>query len=673
MDLFNTKEIRSREKLFNSLVKNSDTTYIMCDKKKRSVLYMTKNVSEVMKMEDLETTSSNILQEKKDDLQIVEEIFELPILKEQLRSWDGESDFVSNMIAYRSSSYKHTRWLKIKIYPIYEKKKEYMIILISDATKEHEQQHLLVSQASDIKAREKQLNQITATSYDVEMDVNLVTGELRLHNLKEDSPYFGANKTSNYEDTLKEIIDTRILETDREEVKNILSLDHLKTLVEEKKLEPIGVRYHLNLKESNMCLESTAFFTENRGETHVIILTKDVTENAEYVRRQNAILQNALNEARQASEAKTAFLSIISHEIRTPLNAIIGLSESILDENIARNVKEDVESIQSASNSLLGIIDRLLDISKIESGVMDLEEKEYNVPKLLKSFENIAKERIEDKDIDVILNVSKDIPTKLYGDSGRISQVILNIIDNAAKFTKSGSITIDAKCEKKQNNARLIISVTDTGIGIRKNILEKLFDSSKKITTNEKEYVSGMGLSIASKLIDLLKGEIEVESKEGEGSTFTVSINQKIMDETAIGDINGHTVTKKNSAFNAKGKSILVVDDNKLNLKVAVRLLKPYEVEVEALAGGAECISMIESGRTFDLILLDQMMPEISGVETLHKLKEIEGFNIPVVVLTADAIVGKKEEYLSLGFDDYLSKPIDTEELSRILKKYLKN
>ncbi len=673
MDLFNTKEIRSREKLFNSLVKNSDTTYIMCDKKKRSVLYMTKNVYEVMKMEDLETTSSNILQEKKDDLQIVEEIFELPILKEQLRSWDGESDFVSNMIAYRSSSYKHTRWLKIKIYPIYEKKKEYMIILISDATKEHEQQHLLVSQASDIKAREKQLNQITATSYDVEMDVNLVTGELRLHNLKEDSPYFGANKISNYEDTLKEIIDTRILETDREEVKNILSLDHLKTLVEEKKLEPIGVRYHLNLKESNMCLESTAFFTENRGETHVIILTKDVTENAEYVRRQNAILQNALNEARQASEAKTAFLSIISHEIRTPLNAIIGLSESILDENIARNVKEDVESIQSASNSLLGIIDRLLDISKIESGVMDLEEKEYNVPKLLKSFENIAKERIEDKDIDVILNVSKDIPTKLYGDSGRISQVILNIIDNAAKFTKSGSITIDAKCEKKQNNARLIISVTDTGIGIRKNILEKLFDSSKKITTNEKEYVSGMGLSIASKLIDLLKGEIEVESKEGEGSTFTVSINQKIMDETAIGDINGHTVTKKNSAFNAKGKSILVVDDNKLNLKVAVRLLKPYEVEVEALSGGAECISMIESGRTFDLILLDQMMPEISGVETLHKLKEIEGFNIPVVVLTADAIVGKKEEYLSLGFDDYLSKPIDTEELSRILKKYLKN
>ena len=199
MELFSSKESRNREKLFNSLVKNADTTYIMCDKKKRTVLYMTKNLSEVMHMEDLENASSNILQEKKEDIQIIEEIFELPILKEQIRSWDGESDFVSNMIAYRSYTYKHTRWLKIKLYPIYEKKNEYVIILISDATKEHDQQHLLVSQASDIKAREKQLHQITAMSYDVEMDVNLITEELRLRNLKEDAPYFGVNKIDKYE------------------------------------------------------------------------------------------------------------------------------------------------------------------------------------------------------------------------------------------------------------------------------------------------------------------------------------------------------------------------------------------------------------------------------------------------------------------------------------------
>lgn len=670
MDLFNTKETRSREKLFNSLVKNADTTYIMCDRKKRTVLYMTKNLSEVMKMDDLENTSNNILQEKKEDIQIVEEIFELPILKEQLRSWEGDSDFVSNMIAYRSATYKHTRWLKVKLYPILEKKNEYIIILISDATKEHDQQHLLVSQASDIKAREKELNQITSMTYDVEIDVNLVTGNSRLRNLKEDMHYFGANKTDDYEKFLKETIETRIIENDRDEFRRVLSLDNLKSLMNEDNIEPISIRYNLNLKESNVCLESTAFFTEHRGEKHAVILTKDVTENAEFVRRQNTMLQNALNEAKKASEAKTEFLSIMSHEMRTPLSTILGLSESILDEDLTRNVKEDVESIQSASNSLLAIIDRLLDVSNIESGIIELEEKEYNVPKFLKSFENIAKEHVEGKNVDVILNVSKDIPTKLYGDSARISQVILNIIENAAKFTEKGSITIDAKCDKNQNNAKLIISIKDTGIGMSKDKLEKIFGNSKK---NDKNYISGMGLIITSKLIDLLKGEIEVESEKGIGSTFTISVSQKIMDETEIGDINGHTGVKKNVAFNAKGKSILVVDDNKLNLKVAVRLLKPYEVDVEAVNSGAECLSIIESKKKFDLILLDQMMPEMSGVETLHKLKEIEGFDIPIVVLTADAIKGKKEEYLALGFDDYLSKPIDTEELNKTLKKYLKD
>ena len=668
MNLFNTKETRSREKLFNSLVKNSDTTYIMCDRKKRSILYMTKNLSEVMHMDDLENTSDNLLQEKKDDVQLVSEIFELPILKEQIRDWDGDSDFISNMIAYRSATYKHTRWLKIKLFPIYEKKAEYIIILISDATKEHDQQHLLVSQASDIKAREKELNQITSMTYDVEMDVNLVTGNSRLCNLKEDMHYFGANKTENYESVLNEIIETRILESDRDEFRRVLSLDNLKSLMDEENFEPISVRYNLNLKESNVCLESTVFFTEHRGEKHAVVLTKDVTENAEFMRRQNTMLQNALNEAKKSNDAKTQFLSIISHEIRTPLNAIIGLSESVLSEDLTRTAKEDVESIQSASNSLLGIIDRLLDVSKIESGIMELEEKQYSVSKVLKSFEKIAKDKIDDKKIDVILNVDNNIPAKLYGDSAKISQVILGLIDNACKSTEKGSITIDATCEKKSNNAKLIISIKDTGIGIPKDKLEKLFDSK---LDNEEDYVSGMGLTIISKLIDLLKGEIEVESEEGVGTTFTVSFPQKIMDETEIGSI--IESSNNNLVFNASDKKILVVDDNKLNLKVATRLLKPYEVVVETLNGGAECIDYIKNGNKFDLILLDQMMPGVNGVETLHALKEIDGFDTPVVVLTADAIKGKKEEYLSLGFNDYLSKPINTEELSNTLKKYLKD
>lgn len=670
MGLFDSRELRSREKLFNSLVKNSDTVYLMYDNKKQEVVYMTKNLSEVLKIEDTLEDTSTIIQEKKDDIEIIKEIFELPILKEQIRVWDRESDFVSSMISYRSNMYKHTRWLKIKIYQLVEKKTKYSIVLISDATKEHDEQHLLVQQAGDIKAREKQLNQITATSYDIEMDVNLVTSEVHVRNLKEETSYFGQNRIANYQKTLKDIIEQYVSEEDKKEVQKVLTLENLIKLSEEKKLDPISIRYHLNTKDENIWLESTAFFTVSRGETHVVILTKNVTENAEYMRRQNIMLQTALEDAKKANTAKTSFLEIMSHEIRTPLNAIIGLSESILGEELSRTVREDVESISSASNSILGIVDRILDISKVESGMQELEEKEYNVPKMLKNFENTTKEHLKDKDIKLTLNVSPDVPTKLYGDQARISQVILNILDNAVKYTEKGSIKIDAKCEKNGSMAKLIISVTDTGLGIEKKKLETLFTSTK----DSDNYVNGAGLTIAKKLIDLLKGEIEVESEVGKGSTFTVSINQKIMDEQGIGDINGHTTNSKKTsvAFNAKGTKVLVVDDNKLNLKVATRLLKPYEVEVDTANSGDECIKKVEANSDYDLILLDQMMPEMSGVETLHTLKAMNGFNIPVVVLTADAFKGKKEEYLSLGFNDYLSKPIDVEELSKTLKKYLK-
>lgn len=670
MGLFDGRELRSREKLFNSLVKNSDTVYLMYDNKKRTVSYMTKNLSEVLKIDDILDDKELLGTEKKADIDIIKEIFELPILKEQIRMWDRESDFVSSMIAYRSNMYKHTRWLKIKIYPLIDRKSDYSIVLISDATKEHDEQHLLVQQAGDIKAREKQLNQITATSYDIEMDVNLITSEVSIHNLKEETSYFGVNRVANYIKTLQDIIEQYVAEEDKTEVQKVLSLENLVSLNEEKKLDPISIRYHLNVIDENIWLESTAFFTTNRGETHVIILTKNVTENAEYMRRQNIMLQMALEDAKKANSAKTSFLEIMSHEIRTPLNAIIGLSESILGEELSRTVREDVESIASASNSLLGIIDRILDISKVESGMQELEEKEYNVPKMLKSFENITKERIKEKDITVTLNVAPDIPTKLYGDQARISQVMLTILDNAVKYTEKGSIQIDAKCEKNGSMAKLIISVRDTGAGITKEKLETLFTQ----TNDSDKYVNGAGLTIARKLIDLLKGEIEVESSVGMGSIFTISINQKIMDETGIGDINGHASNSKKTsvAFNAKGKKILVVDDNKLNLKVATRLLKPYEVEVDTASSGDECIKKIEASTDYDLILLDQMMPEMNGVETLHTLKAMSGFNIPVVVLTADAIKGKKEEYLSLGFNDYLSKPIDVEELSKTLKKYLK-
>jgi len=400
------------------------------------------------------------------------EILNIPLIKTELKNWDREKIYVSQMIEYDNPVYNHQTWIKVKISPYKEKKEIYQVIQIIDATKEHDRQHLLISQATDIKAREIKLNQITSSSYDMEININLTTNVCDLKYFKMDNKYFGEEKRGKYTDILKEILDKYINEKDKEIFISNLSMENLKNHFDRYELDSISFRYRVgNEVKNNTWLESTIFFLSSRGSNKVSILTKNVTEDAESIREQNYLLQNALNDAKIADKSKTELISTISHDIRTPLTNIIGLSESVLVENLARNVKEDVESIQSASNSLLGIIDRLLDVSKIESGVMELEEKEYNVPRLLKSFEKIAKDHINDKKIDVVLNVSKDIPTKLFGDSGRISQVVLNILDNACKFTEEGTITIDASCVKKANSVKLVISVSDTELKIKKLII----------------------------------------------------------------------------------------------------------------------------------------------------------------------------------------------------------
>lgn len=657
------KELRHRDKLFNSLVKNSDTVYLMYDNKNRELVYMTHNMNDVLGIKINEI-------DNKTELDIIKEIFKSEALLSQIDSWDEQSEFLSQMFSYRNPSYQHTRWLKIKIYPFIEKKSSYLVILISDATKEHDQQHLLVSQASDIKTRERQLNQITNLSYDIEIGINLTSKEFYLKNLKDDVRYFGDYKKGKYEELL-DVLKNYVNENDYNELCKKISLENLEKLSSVQITEPDSIRYCLNSDSDPIWLESTIFFTTNKGEKYVTLLTKNVTENAEYMRKQNTMLQNALKDAKEANNAKTEFLSIMSHEIRTPMNAIIGLSESVLAEEISENSREDIENINSASNNLLDIIDGILDISKIESGVLKLEEKEYSVAKFFKDIYNLAKERMSEDSVKLVLDIDKNLPTKLFGDNGKIRQIVLNLLNNSIKFTNQGTITIKANGKISNSNIKLQISVIDTGIGIEKNKLSRLFDDSKKITNNDKNYIGGMGLSISGKLIDLLNGSIVAESKVGEGSIFTITIDQKIIDEKPIGDIDNIKIQKKKaSSFNANGKKVLIVDDNKLNLKVAEKLLKPYEVITKSVTSGKECIELINN-EEFDLILLDQMMPEMDGTETLKELKKIDNFSTPVIVLTADAIVGVKDKYLSVGFNDYLSKPIDVDELNKILKKYL--
>ena len=632
------KELKYREKLFDSLVMNDDTIYIMYDVKAKNYTYMTDNVCDILgKKEELSKEKEN-----KESIRLLKEVFTLPIISEELRNWNKKSEFVSQMFSYRNSSYQYVRWIKVKIYPIIEKKSEYYIILISDVTKDHDKQHLLVTQAGNIKLREHQLNQITASSYDVEMDVNLTTNEAKINNLNDELKYFGQNKEGRYTDILDTLVNKCVKAANRKEVQSVLSLDNLKKISEEEKYEPISVKYQYNIDDV-LWLESTAFFTKNNNDDIVTILTKDVTENAEYMRKQNALLQKALNDAKRANQAKSNFLATMSHDIRTPMNVITNLSESILNENLSPNVREDVENINTASVNLIDVIDGILDISKVENGIIELKEKDYELNKVFKDILNYTKESINKKSIKTSLTIEKSLPNNLYGDSSKLRQMITNIIDNVIDNTESGNIDISVKGSNIINNLKLSIELKCNGY------------------TSTMPFESDDNTDIVKKLIKLFKGELTIDNVPN-GIVFNIYLNQKIIVEKSE---NLETIDLTN-------KKILIVDDDKLNLKVAARLLKQYNPTLTLVESGIDCINLIKANQKFDLILLDQMMPELDGISTLHELKKLQDFNIPTIMLTADAIKGKKEEYLKEGFNDYISKPIEKNELIRILTKHLK-
>ncbi len=378
-------------------------------------------------------------------------------------------------------------------------------------------------------------------------------------------------------------------------------------------------------------------------------------------------LSNAKQRAEEANKAKTKFLYSISHEIRTPLTSIIGFTEALSDRKLDKESKKDIENISSSATNLLQVVNGILDISKLEVKQVQLVKKRYNLESMLEELVDFSKEIIGKNHIELRTCFDTTIPEALYGDYVVLRQIMLNLLANSIERTKIGYIEFSVTSVIKDNACRLIISLEDTGGTIKNDKLDKIFISNNEDNIEE-SLIEGTNTSLSAtkKLVDLMGGTIVAQNVYGRGCKFTVALDQEIVVSN-----NNEDVTEE--VKDISDKRILIVDDNKLNIKVAQRLLEKYNVQIDAVLSGTDCLEKIASGEHYDLILMDDMMPIMSGVETYKKLKQNSNFNTPTVMLTANAIDGMKEKYLLQdGFDEYIAKPIEKKELDRIIKKIFK-
>lgn len=386
-------------------------------------------------------------------------------------------------------------------------------------------------------------------------------------------------------------------------------------------------------------------------------------------------LEKAKNEADRANRAKTDFLSSMSHEIRTPLNAIVGFSDCIVNSDSLADAKENAKDIVNASKTLLEIVNGILDISKIESGKMELVCISYDSRAAFREVANLLIPKMEEKGLKFSSYIAPDVPAVLYGDVNNVKKIITNLLSNAVKYTDKGFIRYEVSCVNDGDISRLVISVEDSGRGIKQDAIKNLFSKFQRLDEDKNSTIegTGLGLAITKQLIDLMGGQIAVHTVYGSGSKFTVMIPQKISTEVIKieSEIEKPKVIQKD--IDLAATKILIVDDNNLNLKVASKLLEKQGANnITCVNSGFDCLDRISMGEKYDLIFMDDMMPKMSGKETFLKLKAIPGFITPVVALTANAISGSKEEYLKVGFSDYLAKPIEKSELTRVLNSVLK-
>lgn len=379
------------------------------------------------------------------------------------------------------------------------------------------------------------------------------------------------------------------------------------------------------------------------------------------------------------ARAKTEFIANVSHEIRTPINAILGMNEIILRESNEENVREYSENIKNASSKLLGIVNDILDFSKIESNKMEIIPVPYRLSSLVYDLHNLIADRAEAKGLKLNFFVSPEMPEKLIGDEVRINQIALNLLTNAVKYTQKGFVECSIGYEDMGEDILMKLEVKDSGIGIQKDDIDKLFDSFQRVDEKRNRSIegTGLGLSIVKQLVDLMDGELSVYSTYGEGSRFVVQIPQRVLSREPVGDFKKRMRKQESEQVVSQGALIapearvLAVDDNKMNLKVLQGLLKRTRISLEVVESGEEAIAKIQENN-YDLVLLDHRMPHMDGVETLKVMKDRNLLGeTPVIALTANAISGAREQYIQIGFQDYLSKPISGDRLEEALKRWL--
>lgn len=411
-------------------------------------------------------------------------------------------------------------------------------------------------------------------------------------------------------------------------------------------------------------------------DTYRFIFRQVVEANEKY--ELNEQLKQQVYNAEKANRAKSDFLARMSHEIRTPINAVLGMDEMILRESTENEIKYYASDIKSSANNLLDIINEILDSAKIESGKMEIVCAKYHMSNILNNLYKMIYVKAEEKGLELIFDVDKNLPLEYYGDDLRIRQVLMNLLTNAVKYTPSGVVTLTVSTIKLENNKALLrFSVKDTGIGIKSQDIEKLFSEFERIDTAKNRYIegTGLGINITVRLLHLMGSELHVQSVYGKGSTFYFYLEQEIINPEPIGDFrereNVSIEPDECTSYTAPDAKILVVDDNSMNRKVFKGLLKPTQMKIIEAGSGEECLKLLNQNK-FDIIFLDHMMPKMDGLETFKIMKENKLCeNVPVIMLTANAIIGMREEYLAFGLDDFLTKPIKVDLLDKIILKYL--